>query len=295
MRLLFSILFKAGRLRDGSRFGVRLLLVLNLGLLLGLASPALAQVRSQAPVETGAQGEENIRAELIPLTRWAAPGSTAVVAVRQQIAEGWHTYWRNPGDSGGPTTLNWRLPPGVEAGDIVWPLPTRQRLMSLVNYGYSGEVYLPVPIEIPASARPGTTLPLVADALFLVCSDQMCVPVQMSLRLDLPIREGAPPLDPDHGRALQAVLEAAPRPAGIEARAALENGVLTLSAAGGPLAEIMGGAPGVTRSRFGFETGAEHDADGWRRAREAAASAIRLPRKLRLVGHDQETARVEET
>ena len=142
MRLLFSILFKAGRLRDGSRVGVRLLLVLNLGLLLGLASPALAQVRSQAPVETGAQGEENIRAELIPLTRWAAPGSTAVVAVRQQIAEGWHTYWRNPGDSGGPTTLNWRLPPGVEAGDIVWPLPTRQRLMSLVNYGYSGEVYL---------------------------------------------------------------------------------------------------------------------------------------------------------
>lgn len=250
MRLLFSILFKAGRLRDGSRVGVRLLLVLNLGLLLGLPSPALAQVRSQAPVETGAQGAQNIRAELIPLTRWAAPGSTAVVAVRQQIAEGWHTYWRNPGDSGGPTTLNWRLPAGVEAGDIVWPLPTRQRLMSLVNYGYSGEVYLPVPIEIPASARPGTTLPLVADALFLVCSDQMCVPVQMSLKLDLPIREGAPPLDPDHGRALQAVLEAAPRPAGIEARAALENGVLTLSAAGGPLAEIMAGKPGVTQAYF---------------------------------------------
>ena len=61
-------------------------------------------------------------------------------------------------------------------------------------------------------------------------------------------------------------------------------------------AMIAGGvAPGLTRSRFGFETWAEHDADGWRRAREAAASAIRLPRKLRLVGHDQETARVEET
>jgi thiol:disulfide interchange protein len=172
----------------------------------------------------------------VSLSQRAAPGSTVVVAVHQKIAPGWHTYWRNPGDSGGPTTLDWRLPSGVKAGEIVWPLPTRQRLMSLVNYGYSGEVYLPVPIEIPASARPGTNLSLITDALFLVCSDQMCVPVQMSLRLDLPIREGAPPLDRDHGAVLQAVLEAAPRPAGIEAHATLNDGVLTLSATGGPLA-----------------------------------------------------------
>ncbi|WP_299173879.1 thioredoxin family protein [uncultured Brevundimonas sp.] len=200
------------------------------------AQPVSRPAQTAAMVPAGPQKSENIEAELVPLTRWAAPGSTVVVGVHQKIAPGWHTYWRNPGDSGGPTTLDWRLPPGVEAGEIVWPLPTRQRLMSLVNYGYSGEVYLPVPIEIPASARPGTTLPLIADALFLVCSDQMCVPVQMSLRLDLPIREGTPPLDPDHGRALQTVLEAAPRPAGIEARAVLKDGVLTLSAAGGPLA-----------------------------------------------------------
>ncbi|WP_292230752.1 protein-disulfide reductase DsbD domain-containing protein, partial [Brevundimonas sp.] len=121
---------------------------------------------------------------LVPLSSWAAPGSTVVVAVRQKIAPGWHTYWRNPGDSGGPTTLDWTLPQGVKAGGITWPLPERQRLLSLINYGYSGEVYLPVTIEVPASARPGTTLPLIADALFLVCSDQMCVPVPMQLRLD---------------------------------------------------------------------------------------------------------------
>ncbi|WP_395944184.1 protein-disulfide reductase DsbD family protein [Brevundimonas sp.] len=214
-----------------------LLLALVLSILPGavLAQPVSRPAEAAAVVLPGPRSAENIEAELVGLSQWAAPGSTVVVAVRQTIAPGWHTYWRNPGDSGGPTTLDWRLPPGVKAGDIVWPLPTRQRLMSLVNYGYSGEVYLPVPIEIPASARPGTTLPLIADVLFLVCSDQMCVPVQMSLRLDLPIREGTPPLDPDHGAPLQAALEAAPRPAGIEARASLTDGVLTLSAAGGPL------------------------------------------------------------
>ncbi|KAK0349663.1 hypothetical protein LTR94_032190, partial [Friedmanniomyces endolithicus] len=68
---------------------------------------------------------------------WATPGSTAVVAIRQKIKPGWHTYWRNQGDSGGPTTLTWALPSDLTPGDILWPLPERQRLQSLMNYGYS--------------------------------------------------------------------------------------------------------------------------------------------------------------
>ncbi|MBX9803755.1 MAG: thioredoxin family protein [Caulobacteraceae bacterium] len=192
------------------------------------------------------------------MSAWAAPGSTAVVAVRQAIKPDWHTYWRNPGDSGGATTLAWTLPQGVRAGDIVWPVPERQRIAGLMNYGYSGEVYLPVPVEIPASARPGTSLPLTVRALFLVCSAEMCVPDELTLRLDLPVREGAAPLHPRHGAAITAVLENAPRPAGIEARIALQDGVMTLAAAGGPLA---GRDPGPSYF-FPFEGGIiDHPAD----------------------------------
>nr|WP_183212283.1 thioredoxin family protein [Brevundimonas variabilis] len=169
------------------------------------------------------------------MSAWGAPGSTAIVAVRQVIQPGWHTYWRNPGDSGGPTTLDWSLPAGVRAGEIVWPLPERQRLATLMNYGYSGEVFLPVPVEIPANARPGTTIALVTRALFLVCSDEMCVPDELTLRLDLPIRAGAAPLDDRFGAAIQTVIETAPRPAGIEARVTLEGQTLRLTATGGPL------------------------------------------------------------
>jgi len=182
------------------------------------------------------QRTDRIAAELVAMSQWAAPGSTAIVAVRQDIAPGWHTYWRNPGDSGGPTSLTWTLPPGVEAGDIVWPLPERQRLKSLMNYGYSGQVYLPVPVTIPAGARPGSTLPLRVRALFFVCSAEMCVPDELTLSLDLPIRDGAAPLDGRHGAAIQRIVETAPRPAGISARLTVQNGVATLTAAGGPLA-----------------------------------------------------------
>ena len=197
---------------------------------------ALMAAPNLAVAQDGPRRTERIEAELVPMSRWAAPGGTAVVAVRQDIQPGWHTYWRNPGDSGGPTTLNWSLPRGVRAGEIVWPLPGRQRLQGLVNYGYEGVVYLPVPIDIPADARPGTTLSLTVKALFLVCSAEMCVPDDLTLSLDLPIREGAAPQDPAHGAAIARVLEQAPRPAGITAHASLDNGVMTLTATGGPLA-----------------------------------------------------------
>ena len=209
-----------------------------------IAGPAAAQGTAATPglaagltPGLGAQRTERIEAELVPMSRWAAPGSTAIVAVRQKIAPGWHTYWRNPGDSGGATTLAWTLPQGVTAGDIDWPTPERQRLLGLMNYGYSGTVYLPVPIQVPAAARPGSRLTLTAEALFLVCSDQMCVPEPLTLSLVLPVAEGAPPPDPAHGAAVERTLGQAPRPAPITARITRIEGGLSLAAVGGPLAE----------------------------------------------------------
>ena len=198
-----------------------------------LAASALP-VQAQG-VSTGRQSTDRIAAELVPMSAWAAPGSTAVVAIRQDIQPGWHTYGRNPGDSGGPTTLQWRLPSGVKADEIVWPLPQRQRLQGLTNYGYEGEVFLPVPIEVPASVRPGTVLKLAVRATFLVCSAEMCVPDTLDLALDLPVREGAAPLAGAIGRRIQTVVETAPRPAGIAAHATLDGGTLKLTATGGPL------------------------------------------------------------
>ena len=255
-----------------------------------LAGPAWAQgVGLTAGL--GPQRTERIEAELVPMSRWATPGSTAVVAVRQKIAPGWHTYWRNPGDSGGATSLAWTLPQGVTAGDIDWPTPERQRLLGLMNYGYSGTVYLPVPIQVPATARPGTTLTLTAEALFLVCSDQMCVPEPLTLSLVLPVAEGAAPLDPVHGAAIQRVLETAPGPAGLTARVSLDNGVLTLSATGEAL-------KGVTWAYFfPFEGGIIDHAAAQSGARGSEGVSLRLTpgRALRAKGATSDVFGVLET
>jgi thiol:disulfide interchange protein len=204
----------------------------------GAAAHAQAPVQSaDPPYLSGAQVLQNksITVELVPLSRWAAPGSTAVVALKQVIAPGWHTYWRNPGDSGGATEMRWSLPNGVSAGDIIWPLPQRQRLLNLVNYGYSGTVYLPVPIQIPADAAVGRNIPLHVEADLFVCSAEMCIPHTFRLALDMAVRDGAAPPAPD-ADAIRQVMEQAPRPAGITARLVQSEGVLTLTATGGPLA-----------------------------------------------------------
>ena len=221
---------------------MRLLAALLVWLTFAASAAAAPSALDQAlkagavPSAAGPQRTERIEAELVAMSAWAAPGSTAIVAIRQKIKPGWHTYWRNQGDSGGPTTLTWSLSEGVSPGDILWPLPERQRLQSLMNYGYSGTVFLPVPIEVPASARPGEALPLRVTAHFYVCSDEMCVPEDLDLALNLPVRDGAAPLDPRFGQAVQDVIATAPRPAGIEARARFADGKLTLTATGGPLA-----------------------------------------------------------
>ena len=189
----------------------------------GLAAPM------NASVETG-----HVAAELVAETTTARPGATVHVALHQRIEPGWHTYWRNPGDAGEPTTLAWTLPPGWTAGPIAWPAPGRFLAGPLMNYVYTGEVDLPVAIAVPASARPGQSATLKADARWLVCKD-VCVPEHGELSLDLPIAAGEPRLNPDGGQALAATLAALPRPAGLVAHFQAKGDTVMLWAAGAAL------------------------------------------------------------
>jgi thiol:disulfide interchange protein/DsbC/DsbD-like thiol-disulfide interchange protein len=191
---------------------------------LGLAGAA--QAAPAAPVKT-----DHLTLELAAQTTAAAPGSTVYVALHQKIADGWHTYWRNPGDAGQATKIDWTLPAGWKAGEIVWPTPHRYATGPLMNYVYSEEVYLPVPIEVPADAKPGQTVALKAHADFLVCSD-ICVPETADLTLNLPISAGAAAMDPAFGGAITKVLAAAPKQEDLTGVYSLNSTVLKLAVTG---------------------------------------------------------------
>lgn len=136
---------------------------------------------------------DHVEAELVAENTSLQPGGENWVALRIVPEPGWHVYWRNPGDSGLPTSLNWTLPTAVTAGDIVWPHPQREALGNIVNYGYTEETLLLVPLEVAAEAV--SPVELKAKAKWLVCKD-LCIPGSAELSLGLPLAsEGAPKAD----------------------------------------------------------------------------------------------------
>ena len=191
-----------------------------------LAAPSLGQA---AAVQTG-----HVRAELVAESAAATPGRTVYVALRQTMAPGWHTYWRNPGDAGQPTALAWTLPSGWRAGDIVWPAPERFLAGPIMNYVYTGGVYLPVTVSVPAGVKPGQAVTLKAAASWLVCKD-VCIPESANLSLDLPVAAGPAPPNPQGGGAIAATLASAPKPDGLTARFQPAGDTVKLFVAGSAL------------------------------------------------------------
>ncbi len=129
---------------------------------------------------------EHVTAELVAERSAVQPGDSVMIGLRLQHIPHWHTYWRNPGDSGLPTTIDWQLPPGADIGEIEWPAPKRLPIGPLVNYGYEDDLLLPARFTAPASARPGQDLVIRATAQWLVCKD-VCIPENGKFELRLTV------------------------------------------------------------------------------------------------------------
>jgi len=153
---------------------VALILAILLVCSLGPVRPSQA-----APVRV-----EAVEVELVTRERAVLARSTAWLGLRIRHDAHWHSYWRNPGDSGLPTRIELELPPGVTAGPLQWPAPERLFIPPLVNYGYEGEVVLPFTLSVPAGTR--SPIRLRAQASWLMCRD-VCIPGEAELSLVVPV------------------------------------------------------------------------------------------------------------
>ncbi len=118
------------------------------------------------------------------------PGKQVMVGLQITHQPEWHTYWKNSGDSGQPTDLQWTLPAGVSAGELQWSTPKKIPIGTLANYGYENTVLLPVPLEISPLYQPGllgSTLDIKLKAVWLVCKKE-CIPEEGEFALQIPIQ-----------------------------------------------------------------------------------------------------------
>ncbi|MEE4377139.1 MAG: protein-disulfide reductase DsbD domain-containing protein [Candidatus Competibacteraceae bacterium] len=150
---------------------------------------AVSPVSHANPVTT-----DNTQIQLISEVQAVQPGQPFWVALRMKIREGWHTYWRNPGDTGMLSTISWSLPSGFTADEIQWPYPERVVYGGLINYGYHDLVHLLVRITPPDDLPLNRPITLKAHAKWLVCAD-ICIPEEAQLALDLPVSETTPPFN----------------------------------------------------------------------------------------------------
>ncbi|MDP1899491.1 MAG: thioredoxin family protein [Rubrivivax sp.] len=205
---------------------------LPLSLCAPLAALAVLSTNALAAPPGAVVTTPQVRAELVAhAPDGLAPGKPMWLGLKIEHQPHWHTYWKNPGDSGLPTTLSWTLPAGVAAGEIEWPTPGKLPLGPLLNFGYQGTLLLPVAFTVPAGFA-AEALDVKLHAEWLVCKD-VCIPESGEFVLRVPAQAAT---------AGHAALFASTRAAqpvalpGAQASAAVEPDALVLKVQGLPAA-----------------------------------------------------------
>ncbi len=124
----------------------------------------------------GFGGPAHVQVKLVQEEETIQPGRPFWVAIHLNIEDDWHVYWKNPGDAGMPLKIEWKLPPGFEAGPLQWPFPEKFTVADMVGFGYEGEVVLLSLLSPPANLPSNQPIQLDAQVKWLVCSALTCQP-----------------------------------------------------------------------------------------------------------------------
>ena len=160
--------------------------------------------QAQVPVKTDllatAPASQVVKTPQVKATLWVnAPngletGKVFWLGLELTHEPHWHTYWRNPGDSGLATELQWTLPKGMTAQEILWPAPKKIPIGNMANYGYEGTAMLVVPVWVDAnfkaplaSSSESASVAIQLQANWLVCK-QECIPQEGQFQIKVPIQ-----------------------------------------------------------------------------------------------------------
>ena len=187
-----------------------------------LSTPVHAS--ESVPVDTG-----KVVAQLVTSHDRIAPGQDYHIALSIVTDPEWHTYWKNPGDSGEPVDIHWSVTDMLTFGDIVWPLPDTIPTGPIVNYGFSDRILFPVPVKLTTDVTAGALIPVEAEVSYLVCKD-ICIPEAATLSVFVEV--GNPQIDNRWDFNIDKALKEAPRLSTDQAQLKFSGGRLQIDIAG---------------------------------------------------------------
>lgn len=150
-------------------------------------APVMAQDASDP---YGADNGPYVTAQLVSESGVLVRGEENIIGLHEEILDEWHVYWKNPGDSGLETRVEWNVPQGVEVRDFIWPAPKPLPYQGLVNYGFEEDLLIKIPVFVP-SDYVGDEITLSGKATWLVCKE-ICLPEEQELSLTLKVVDEAP-------------------------------------------------------------------------------------------------------
>ena len=142
------------------------------------------------------QNENLVDAKLISEVKTIQPGNSFWIGLNLKMQDEWHTYWKNAGDAGMASYINWNLPERFTASEIHWPYPQKIYMSGLANYGYEGETTLLIKITPPQNYDKDSVT-LKAHAEWLVCKVE-CLPGNADLEITLPISNNPPVINDEN-------------------------------------------------------------------------------------------------
>lgn len=170
-----------------------------------LAFPISSEVRA----ETGAWADAaHAKARLIAGVAATGDARTVRLGLEIELAPGWKTYWRSPGEGGMPPRFDWTGSRNLAQAEIAWPAPKRFEIGGLESVGYTGHVILPVEVAL---AQPGQALEARLAFQYAVCRE-ICMLVEARLALDLPARGAETAQSSSHAAAIARFQALVPRP-----------------------------------------------------------------------------------
>ncbi len=155
--------------------------------------------------------EDPIQIDLIAEEEAIQPGRPFWVAIHFQLEKGWHAYWKNPGDAGMTSAIDWVLPKGFTASATQWPYPQKFNQDSMITFGYEDEVWLLTRITPPATLDQNTPVKIGADIDWLVCSDTTCLPGIKAVSMQIPVTSSKPRLRKEWESAFSQAREKLPK------------------------------------------------------------------------------------
>jgi len=160
---------------------MRLALVTSLLFLLLVS--ACARQNAQPPAES-----KHSTASLVLEDTAVPPNGQTRIGIRFKMDPEWHIYWQNPGDSGEPPKITWKLPRGVQMGALEWPAPARMNNPAGTDYGYQDDVVLLATLQVAPTTQAGSALDIAGDLRWLVCHD-VCIPQRAEVKTQLRVAD----------------------------------------------------------------------------------------------------------